>query len=53
MRINAAARLHGTTYSNLIHALKIKNVNINRKVLADFAMNKPEVFKTIVEQVMN
>ncbi|MDX9790364.1 MAG: 50S ribosomal protein L20 [Candidatus Kapaibacterium sp.] len=53
VRINAAARENGTTYSKLIHALKQKNVNINRKVLADFAMNKPEVFKTIVGQVLN
>jgi large subunit ribosomal protein L20 len=51
MRINAAAREHGTTYSRLIHALKANNININRKVLADFAMNKPEVFKIILGQV--
>ena len=53
IRINAAARLHDTTYSRLIHALKVKNVNINRKVLADFAMNRPDVFKVIVGQVLN
>ncbi len=52
VRINAAARENGTTYSRLMHALKINNVNINRKVLADFAMNRPEVFKTIVSQVL-
>lgn len=50
IRINAAARLNGTTYSRLIHALKEKNIIINRKVLADFAMNKPEIFATIVAQ---
>ena len=45
IRINAAARLNGTTYSKLIHALKQKNIMINRKVLADLAVNKPEVCK--------
>ncbi|MCX7737391.1 MAG: 50S ribosomal protein L20 [Candidatus Kapabacteria bacterium] len=50
VRINAAARLNGTTYSKLIHNLKEKNILINRKLLAYYAMNKPEVFKLIVEQ---
>lgn len=53
VRINAAARLNGTTYSRLIHALKEKNIIINRKVLADFAMNKPEIFAAIVKQAIN
>lgn len=52
MRINAAARLNGTTYSKLMHALRVSNININRKVLAHFAMNKPEVFATIVKQAI-
>lgn len=52
-RINAAARINGTTYSKLIHNLKQKNIEINRKVLADFAMNKPEVFKAIVDKASN
>ncbi len=52
VRINAAARLNGTTYSKLMHALKTKNITINRKVLADFAMNKPEVFAAIVKQAL-
>ncbi|ROL59443.1 50S ribosomal protein L20 [Bacteroidetes/Chlorobi group bacterium ChocPot_Mid] len=51
IRINAAARLHGTTYSRLIHALKENNIIMNRKVLADFAMNKPAAFEAIVKQV--
>jgi large subunit ribosomal protein L20 len=51
IRINAAARLHGTTYSRLIHALKENNLIMNRKVLADFAMNKPAAFEAIVKQV--
>ncbi|MFH1051247.1 MAG: 50S ribosomal protein L20 [bacterium] len=51
VRINAAARLQGTTYSRLIHELKENNIIINRKVLADFAMNKPAAFEAIVKQV--
>jgi len=50
VRINAAARENGITYSKLMYALKTKNISINRKVLADFAMNKPEVFTAIVQQ---
>ncbi|MDR0927019.1 MAG: 50S ribosomal protein L20 [Ignavibacteria bacterium] len=50
VRINAAARQNGTTYSRLIDALKKHNININRKVLADFAMNQPNVFAAIVKQ---
>jgi large subunit ribosomal protein L20 len=50
VRINAAARLNGTTYSKLIHSLQVNNIKINRKVLADFAMNQPEVFSAIVKQ---
>lgn len=50
VRINAAARLNGTTYSKLIHALKVNNILINRKILANFAMNQPEVFDSIVKQ---
>ncbi|MCO5250032.1 MAG: 50S ribosomal protein L20 [Candidatus Kapabacteria bacterium] len=53
MRINAAARENGTTYSQLIHALKMKNIQMNRKILADFAMNKPEVFQAIIRNAMN
>jgi len=52
IRINAAARMNGTTYSRLIHALKEKNILINRKILADFAMNNPEVFTAIVKQAV-
>jgi len=52
IRINAAARINGTTYSKLIHALKENNININRKVLADFAMNKPDVFAAIVKKTL-
>ena len=52
-RINAAARLNDTTYSKLINALKKANININRKILADFAMNQPNVFTAIVKQASN
>lgn len=53
IRINAAARENGTTYSRLTHALKTKNIDINRKILANIAMNKPEYFKKIVEFANN
>ena len=51
MRINAAARLHGMTYSQLINKLKSNNIEINRKVLADLAVNNPDGFKAIIEKV--
>ena len=47
-RINAAARLNGLSYSQFMHGLKLANVDLNRKVLADLAMNHPEAFKAIV-----
>ncbi|MFA8341528.1 MAG: 50S ribosomal protein L20 [Rhodothermaceae bacterium] len=53
VRINAAARLNGTTYSKLIHALNVKGVNINRKVLANLATENPKAFTDIVNFVMN
>ena len=49
--INAGARLHGMSYSQLIGKLKTHNIGLNRKVLADLAMNEPEAFKTVVEKV--
>ena len=50
-RINAGARMHGLFYSQFMGALKKHNVDLNRKVLADLAMNEPEAFKAIVEKV--
>lgn len=50
-RINAAARLEGLSYSRLIDLLKKNNVEINRKVLADLAMNHPDAFRAVVEKV--
>ena len=49
-RINAAARLEGLSYSQLMGALKKAGIEINRKVLADLAMNQPQAFKAIVEK---
>ena len=49
VRVNAAARTAGTTYSKLIAALKAKHVALNRKMLSDLAQNEPAVFKKIVE----
>ncbi len=51
VRINAAARLNGTTYSKLIHAMQTKGVDINRKVLANIAVENPEAFTDIVKFV--
>ena len=48
-RINAAARMNNTTYSQLMNGLKKKDIVINRKMLADIAVNDPEAFKKIVE----
>jgi large subunit ribosomal protein L20 len=50
-RINAGARLHGMSYSQFMGKLKVNNIDLNRKVLADLAMNNPEAFKAIVEKV--
>lgn len=50
-RINAGARLHGLTYAELMGKLKSNNIDINRKVLADLAMNNPEAFEAIVNKV--
>jgi len=50
-RINAGARQHGLSYSRLMHGLKQNNIELNRKVLADLAMNHPGAFKAVVEKV--
>ncbi|MBQ9178958.1 MAG: 50S ribosomal protein L20 [Prevotella sp.] len=50
-RINAAARLEGMSYSQLMGALHKAGIEINRKVLADLAMNNPQAFKAIVGRV--
>ena len=48
-RINAAARLNGTTYSKLIAALKASNITLDRKVLAELAVNEPKAFTAVVQ----
>ena len=50
-RINAGVREHGMNYASFINGLKKSGINLNRKVLADLAMNNPEAFKAIVEKV--
>lgn len=50
-RINAAVRQHGLTYSNFISKLASANIDLNRKVLADLALNHPEAFKAVVDKV--
>ena len=50
-RINAAARMEGRSYSKLMGALTKAGIEINRKVLADLALNNPEAIKAIVEKV--
>ncbi|MEX2602214.1 MAG: 50S ribosomal protein L20 [Balneolaceae bacterium] len=51
-RINAAARLNGTTYSRLINGLKQNDIEINRKMLADIAVRDPEAFGAIVKEAV-
>ena len=50
-RINAGARLHGMSYSQFMGAIHKNNIEINRKVLADLAMNHEKAFKAIVDKV--
>lgn len=50
-RINAAVRAEGMTYSQFIHKLAEKNIELNRKILADMAMNEPESFKNLIVSV--
>lgn len=50
-RINAAARQHGIPYSRFMHKLSENDITMNRKVLADLAMNHPDTFKAVVDKV--
>ncbi len=50
-RINAAARLNGTTYSRLVAAMKKSNISLNRKMLADIAVRDPKTFSAVVAKV--
>ena len=51
MRINAAAHQHGLTYSEFMFKLKTNKISLNRKVLADLAMNNPNAFEAIVKSL--
>jgi len=48
-RINAAARINGTTYSRLIASLKKANISLDRKILAELAVNEPKAFESVVK----
>lgn len=50
-RINAGARLHGMSYSQFMGKVKSNGIELNRKVLADLAMNHPDAFKAIADKV--
>ncbi|MBQ1312899.1 MAG: 50S ribosomal protein L20 [Blautia sp.] len=52
-RINAAARMNGISYSQLMHGLKVANIDINRKMLAEMAVNDAEGFKALAETAKN
>ncbi len=52
MRINAGARLNGTTYAKLINGLKLKGIVLNRKTLAHLAVHEPAVFSKVVDTVL-
>jgi large subunit ribosomal protein L20 len=52
-RINAAARLNGTTYSRLVSAMKKAEITLNRKMLADLAVRDPQAFAAVVTQARN
>ena len=51
-RINASLREEGVTYSKFIHTLKLKNIDLDRKVLSELAMNNPDQFKKLISEVM-
>ncbi len=50
-RINAGARIHGLSYSQFMGKIHAKGIELNRKALADLAMNHPDAFKAVVEAV--
>ena len=51
-RINAGARLNGLSYSQFMGKIKLNNIDLNRKVLADLAMNNPSTFEAIVKKII-
>jgi large subunit ribosomal protein L20 len=50
IRINAAARLHGLSYSRLVYGLKLAGIELDRKALADLAVTRPDAFATVADQ---
>ena len=52
-RINAATRVHGMTYSQFINGLKKATIEIDRKILAELAVNQPEAFKALVDKAQS
>ena len=53
VRIGAAARINGLNYSQLMHGLKVAGIELDRKILADLAVNQPETFAEVVAQAKN
>jgi large subunit ribosomal protein L20 len=53
IRINAAARQHGLSYSRFIAGMKAKGIDLDRKVLADMAMNEPDAFAELAKSVIS
>lgn len=51
VKINAAARTNGMKYSQLVHKLKVASIKLDRKILADLALNEPKVFAKVLEKV--
>jgi large subunit ribosomal protein L20 len=51
-RINAGARLNGTTYSRLMHGMKVAQISLNRKMLADLAVRDPQAFQAVVSKAL-
>ena len=51
-RINAAARLHGVSYSKLMHAIHVANIDVDRKILAEMAVNDEDAFTALVEAAL-
>ncbi|HET8911943.1 MAG TPA: 50S ribosomal protein L20 [Ktedonobacteraceae bacterium] len=52
-RINAAARMHGVSYSKLMHAIHTANINVDRKILAEMAVNDEAAFGTLVQTALD
>lgn len=51
-RINAAARMHGVSYSRLMHAIHLSNIDVDRKILAEMAVNDEEAFSALLQKAL-